>query len=72
MRLCASQRTEIRGRLGRRFGNRRSSPRSQVQLGNEVKEVAGAYERKSPPMLSLIIVDHEAGVNDAGNPAEQR
>jgi len=23
-------------------------------------------------LLSVIIVDHEAGVNDSGNPAEQR
>ena len=30
-----------------------------------------AASRNSPPVLGLVVVHHEAGVNDAGDPAKE-
>ncbi len=49
---------------------------SQVQLGNEGRTSLSLVTHHWPlilaPVLGLVVVDHQTGVNDAGDPAEKR
>lgn len=44
---------------------------AQAELPSRRKNDMAVRTTRSAAMLSLVIVDHEAGVNDAGNPAEK-